>query len=86
MLSHIAPERVKFGDEKSLKGQELYNRDVRRNPITNEVPATTLTRILEIHIPSLGSVALTEEQTPFGTVYTEEQTMQNNSNVILRLQ
>jgi len=39
MLSHIAPERVKFGDEKSLKGQELYNRDVRRNPITNEVPA-----------------------------------------------
>ena len=26
MLSHYAPERVKFGDEKSLKGQELFSR------------------------------------------------------------
>lgn len=25
MLSNFAPERVKFGDKKSLKGQELYN-------------------------------------------------------------
>ena len=25
MLSNFAPKRVKFGDEKSLKGQELYN-------------------------------------------------------------
>ena len=38
MLSHFAPERCKFGDEKHLKGQELYCRDVRRNPITGEVP------------------------------------------------
>ena len=34
MLSNFTPERVKFGDEKSLKGQELYNRKVRVNPET----------------------------------------------------
>jgi hypothetical protein len=28
MLSHFAPELVKFGDEKSLKGQELFNKKV----------------------------------------------------------
>ena len=37
MLSWHSPERVKFGDEKCLKGQELFNRRVRRNPITGEV-------------------------------------------------
>ena len=34
MLSHFSPERVKFGDEKLLKGQDLYNRQVRVNPMT----------------------------------------------------
>ena len=38
MLSHFSPERVKFGDEKSLKGQELYCRNVRRDPETGEIP------------------------------------------------
>ncbi|KAL7554535.1 hypothetical protein ACHAWF_018025 [Thalassiosira exigua] len=38
MLSHFAPERVKFGDEKSLKGQELYSKKVRRDPETGDVP------------------------------------------------
>ena len=37
MLSHFAPHRVKFGDEKSLKGQELFLRYVRRNPATGHV-------------------------------------------------
>ena len=38
MLSNFAPERAKFGDEKSLKGQELYNRKVRVNPETGIAP------------------------------------------------
>ena len=38
MLSHFAPDRVKFGDEKSLKGQELYNRKVRVDPETGVAP------------------------------------------------
>jgi len=33
------PNKIKFGDEKHLKGQELYSRKVRRNPITGDVPA-----------------------------------------------
>jgi hypothetical protein len=33
------PDKIKFGDEKHLKGQEMYSRKVRRNPITGEVPA-----------------------------------------------
>ena len=38
MLSNFAPERVKFGNEKSLKGQELYNRKVRVDPETGVAP------------------------------------------------
>lgn len=38
MLSQIAPQRVKFGDEKLIKGQELYSRLVRRDPRTGDVP------------------------------------------------
>jgi transposase len=34
------PSRIKFGDEKHLKGQELYNRNVRRDPITGFIPDT----------------------------------------------
>ena len=37
-ISYAAPERVKFGDEKHLKGQELYDRDVRRDPVIGEIP------------------------------------------------
>ena len=38
MLSHFAPECVKFEDGKTLKGQEFYFRDVRRDPETGEIP------------------------------------------------
>jgi hypothetical protein len=34
------PSRTKFGDEKHLKGQELYNRKVHRDPITGLIPDT----------------------------------------------
>ena len=37
-IADIAPERIKFGDEKHLKGDEIFNRKVRRNPLTGEVP------------------------------------------------
>ena len=32
--------RLKFGDEKHLKGSEVYNKKVRVNPLTGQVPAT----------------------------------------------
>jgi hypothetical protein len=35
----IAPHRLKFGDEKLLKGGDLFNRQVRRNLLTGEVPS-----------------------------------------------
>ena len=34
------PSRITFGDEKHLKGQELYNRNVRHDPITGFIPDT----------------------------------------------
>ena len=37
-IQQIDPTRIKFGDEKLLKGSELYNRKVRRDPDTREVP------------------------------------------------
>lgn len=39
VLFDLNPEKVIFADEKSVKGEDLYNREVRRNPITGEVPA-----------------------------------------------
>ena len=43
VISKIAPERIKFGDEKHLKGDEIFNRKVRRNPITGQVPEMLVT-------------------------------------------
>lgn len=31
LVAQMDPSRLKFGDEKQLKGQELYNRKVRRD-------------------------------------------------------
>ncbi|KAL7525047.1 hypothetical protein ACHAXR_003207, partial [Thalassiosira sp. AJA248-18] len=38
LIAFIDPERIKFGDEKHLKGDEVFNRKVRRNVLTGEVP------------------------------------------------
>jgi transposase len=38
VIVQMDPRRVKFGDEKLLKGQEIYSRGVRRDPITGNVP------------------------------------------------
>ena len=37
-IAMVDPRRIKFGDEKLLKGQELFNRKVRRNPLTGVTP------------------------------------------------
>ncbi|KAL7534650.1 hypothetical protein ACHAXR_006021 [Thalassiosira sp. AJA248-18] len=42
LIASIDPERIKFGDEKHLKGDEIFNRKVRRNPLTGEVPEMTV--------------------------------------------
>jgi hypothetical protein len=38
VLAQIAPHRLVFGDEKHLKGQDLFNRKNRKNPMTGEIP------------------------------------------------
>ena len=43
IISEIAPERIKFGDEKHLKGDAIFTRKVRHNPITGQVPETMVT-------------------------------------------
>ena len=43
-ISLIEPDRIKFGDEKLLKGQELFSRNVRRNLLTGDIPALLTTR------------------------------------------
>eukprot|EP00956_Cyclotella_meneghiniana_P031866 scaffold85386_cov38-Cyclotella_meneghiniana.AAC.2 len=42
-LSLIAPERIVYGDEKHLKGHDLFNRKVRHNPLTGEKPPMMVT-------------------------------------------
>ena len=43
VISRIAPHRIKFGDEKHLKGDEVFSRKVRRNPLTGVVPEMVVT-------------------------------------------
>ena len=38
MVVEFDPIRIKYGDEKHLKGQELFNRPTRRDPLTGERP------------------------------------------------
>jgi hypothetical protein len=42
-VSCLKQERIKFGDEKHLKGAVLFCRKVERNVITGEVPAIRYT-------------------------------------------
>ena len=39
IIQQMDPRRVKFGDEKHLKGSEIFNRKVRRCPITGMIEA-----------------------------------------------
>jgi hypothetical protein len=39
-ISKISPERLKSGDEKSLKGKEIFNKLARRDVLTGLVPQT----------------------------------------------
>ena len=39
-ISKISPERLKYGDEKSLKGKEIFNKLARRDVLTGLVPQT----------------------------------------------
>eukprot|EP00984_Skeletonema_dohrnii_P034680 scaffold33635_cov188-Skeletonema_dohrnii-CCMP3373.AAC.1 len=43
MIKLLNFKRLVFGDEKLLKGQELYNRKARINPMTGERPVLTVT-------------------------------------------
>ncbi len=36
----ISPERLKYGDEKSLKGRAIFNKKARRDVLTGLVPST----------------------------------------------
>ena len=38
VIARIDPLWIKFGDEKSLKGREIFNRKVQRNPMNGMVP------------------------------------------------
>ena len=40
IIATFDPYRIKFGDEKHLKGKEVFNRRNRRNPFTGHVPPT----------------------------------------------
>ena len=37
-IIHERPRNIKFGGKKNLKGQELFSRKVRRNPLTGKIP------------------------------------------------
>jgi hypothetical protein len=39
-IARISPERLKYGDEKSLKGKAIFNKLARRDVLTRLVPPT----------------------------------------------
>jgi hypothetical protein len=48
IIMKVDPDKLVFADEKQLKGQELFNRDVRKDPMTGVAPAMQWIRILGI--------------------------------------
>jgi hypothetical protein len=42
IIMKVDPDKLVFADEKQLKGQELFNRDVRKDPMTGVAPAMTV--------------------------------------------
>ena len=46
VLTKIAPHKIKYGDEKSMKDRDIVNKKVRRNPLTGVVPPVFTSRNL----------------------------------------
>jgi transposase len=59
----ICPTRVKFGDEKLLKGSEVYCRQTRRNVLTGEVPASFTPSDFRNTYPIIGFCCIDERTT-----------------------
>ncbi len=65
-IVQFKPSQLKFGDEKSLKGQELFCRRVEVILSLVRSPQSQLPLTSETLIWLLGSAALTEERIQFG--------------------
>ena len=63
-IAQIDPRRIKYGDEKLLKGQEIFNKKVRRHPLTGIVPATFTTPDFRNTYSIIGFCGINKQSTP----------------------
>ena len=63
-LSKISPERLKYGDEKSLKGRAIFNKKARRDVLTGLVPATLTDPDLRNSYSIIGICGISRRSSP----------------------
>jgi hypothetical protein len=63
-IARISPERLKYGDEKSLKGKEIFNKLARRDVLTGLVPATITDPDLRNTYSIIGICGICTRSTP----------------------
>ena len=63
-ISKISPERLKYGDEKSLKGKAIFNKLARRDVLTGLVPPTMTDPDLRNTYSIIGICSICRRSTP----------------------
>jgi hypothetical protein len=63
-ISRISPERLKYGDEKSLKGKAIFNKKARRDVLTGLVPPTMTDPDLRNTYSIIGICGISEYSSP----------------------
>lgn len=71
-MKQIDPRRLKFGDEKLLKGNEVYNKKGRRNVITGEVPEFIVNSDFRNTYAIIGFCGIDRETRPVSFVIHDE--------------
>ena len=76
-VKNIDPFRLKFGDEKHLKGSELFCTKGRRNPLTGEIPSVSTSSDFRNTYSIIGFCGIDPRTLPMSYVINE---MSNDSN------
>ena len=71
VLAKIDPRRLKYGDEKSLKGKEICNKRARRDVLTGIIPTTGTDPDLRNTYSIIGICGISRRSTPVHYQITE---------------
>ena len=71
ILARLDPTRIKYGDEKSLKGKSIYNKKARRDVVSSVVPAVIIDPDLRNTYSIIGICGIDRKTSPVRYRITE---------------